>query len=60
MYPVYNWSSRAPAQQPTQPSGPFTRTTKFNDLPDGQKKIFEELEWVSQATIRYTVPIAFL
>jgi hypothetical protein len=36
----------APAQQQAQPAGPFTRTTKFNDLPDAQKRIFEELECV--------------
>ncbi|QRW17815.1 nucleoporin FG repeat region [Rhizoctonia solani] len=36
----------APAQPAAQASGPFTRTTKFNDLPDAQKKVFEEIERV--------------
>lgn len=32
------------AAQPTQP--PFTKSTKFNDLPDNVKKTFEDIEYV--------------
>ena len=34
-----------PRRQPQQPSGPlFTKTTKFNDLPDEVKKKLESIE----------------
>ncbi|KAG8709843.1 hypothetical protein FRC09_000447 [Ceratobasidium sp. 395] len=46
----------APTQQ-AQPAGPFTRTTKFNDLPDAQKKIFEELESFIQGRVQISVEL---
>ncbi|QRV74943.1 nucleoporin FG repeat region [Ceratobasidium sp. AG-Ba] len=50
-------TTAAPAQQPAQPAGPFTRTTKFNDLPDSQKKIFEELESFIQGRVQISVEL---
>jgi len=32
---------------PSAGSVPFTKSTKFNDLPDNLKKIFEEIEYVA-------------
>ncbi|OCH88580.1 hypothetical protein OBBRIDRAFT_836504 [Obba rivulosa] len=49
---------RQPTQQPafatTQPSGapPFTKSTKFNDLPDDVKRVFENIESVIQGRVQ--------
>ncbi|CAE6468631.1 unnamed protein product [Rhizoctonia solani] len=50
-------TTTAPAQPAAQASGPFTRTTKFNDLPDAQKKIFEELESFIQGRVQISVEL---
>ncbi|CAE6497390.1 unnamed protein product [Rhizoctonia solani] len=47
----------APAQPAAQASGPFTRTTKFNDLPDAQKKVFEEIESFIQGRVQISVEL---
>ncbi|KAG9124172.1 hypothetical protein FRC07_012583, partial [Ceratobasidium sp. 392] len=47
----------APAQQQAQATGPFTRTTKFNDLPDVQKKTFEDLESFIQGRVQISVEL---
>ncbi|KAG8793701.1 hypothetical protein FRC12_001943 [Ceratobasidium sp. 428] len=54
----FGGASTAPAPtQQAQPAGPFTRTTKFNDLPDAQKKIFEELESFIQGRVQISVEL---
>ncbi|KAJ1307394.1 hypothetical protein OPQ81_001499 [Rhizoctonia solani] len=53
-------ATTAPAQPAVQASGPFTRTTKFNDLPDAQKKIFEELESFIQGRVQISVELKAL
>ncbi|KAG8728785.1 hypothetical protein FRC11_010205, partial [Ceratobasidium sp. 423] len=50
-------ASAAPTQPAAQASGPFTRTTKFNDLPDAQKRIFEELESFIQGRVQISVEL---
>ncbi|KAH7341907.1 hypothetical protein B0J17DRAFT_765901 [Rhizoctonia solani] len=50
-------ATATPAQPAAQPSGPFTRTTKFNDLPDTQKKVFEEIESFIQGRVQISVEL---
>lgn len=37
----------------------FTKSTKFNDLPDNVKKTFEDIEYASQYCDRTTILISF-
>ncbi|KAG8739986.1 hypothetical protein FRC10_004865 [Ceratobasidium sp. 414] len=50
-------TTTAPTQQPAQPAALFTRTTKFNDLPDAQKRVFEELESFIQGRVQISVEL---
>ncbi|CAE6433337.1 unnamed protein product [Rhizoctonia solani] len=50
-------AATAPAQPPAQPSGPLTRTTKFNDLPEAQKRVFEEIESFIQGRVQISVEL---
>ncbi|CAE6456554.1 unnamed protein product [Rhizoctonia solani] len=50
-------ATTTPAQPAAQASGPFTRTTKFNDLPDAQKKVFEEIESFIQGRVQISVEL---
>ncbi|CUA75981.1 hypothetical protein RSOLAG22IIIB_01985 [Rhizoctonia solani] len=50
-------TTTAPTQPAAQASGPFTRTTKFNDLPDAQKKVFEEIESFIQGRVQISVEL---
>ncbi|CAE6426448.1 unnamed protein product [Rhizoctonia solani] len=50
-------ATAAPVQPAAQASGPFTRTTKFNDLPDAQKRVFEEIESFIQGRVQISVEL---
>ncbi|KDN50626.1 hypothetical protein RSAG8_01124, partial [Rhizoctonia solani AG-8 WAC10335] len=50
-------ATTAPTQPAVQASGPFTRTTKFNDLPDAQKRVFEEIESFIQGRVQISIEL---
>ncbi|CAE6435023.1 unnamed protein product [Rhizoctonia solani] len=50
-------TTTAPTQPAAQASGPLTRTTKFNDLPDAQKRVFEEIESFIQGRVQISVEL---
>ncbi|CEL55288.1 Nucleoporin nup45 OS=Schizosaccharomyces pombe (strain 972 / ATCC 24843) GN=nup45 PE=1 SV=2 [Rhizoctonia solani AG-1 IB] len=50
-------AATATPQPAPQASGPFTRTTKFNDLPDAQKKVFEDIESFIQGRVQISVEL---
>ncbi|CAE6446795.1 hypothetical protein ACGC1H_002916 [Rhizoctonia solani] len=50
-------TTTVPAQSVAQTSGPLTRTTKFNDLPDAQKRVFEEIESFIQGRVQISVEL---